>query len=165
MSVNQRRMNRMSRSPTSERTSSALRGATVLVIGRERYLLAGRPHPTLRRMPARRAVLAFLVFLTACGSSVASGSHPSGSGSTAGAPPCGPTSAHTIVADGAARVYSMSGTVHGCARHGHGSYRLGSTARSIREGRVGPVALAGSDAAYGIATFGVDTGSSQIVVR
>jgi hypothetical protein len=37
--------------------------------------------------------------------------------------------------------------------------------RSIREGRVGPVALAGRDAGYGLARYGVDTVSAEVIVR
>jgi hypothetical protein len=64
-----------------------------------------------------------------------------------------------------ARIYSLHGEVYGCARRGHGSYRLGSTGRMLREPRVGPVALAGVDAAYGQSTSGVDTTTASVIVR
>jgi len=89
---------------------------------------------------------------------------PAGAGA-AGASPCGSAGGHTLAADRIARVYSLGGAVYGCRRGTHHSYRLGAASRSIREGRVGPVALAGAIAAYGLASFGVDTGSSQVVVR
>ena len=64
-----------------------------------------------------------------------------------------------------ARVYSVGQGVYGCAAGGRGALRLGAVARSIREGRAGPIALAGTTAAYGYTRFGVDTVSSEVVVR
>jgi hypothetical protein len=78
---------------------------------------------------------------------------------------CGPGHAKTLAADGAARVYSHDGNVYGCARAGHESFRLGSVANSMSEGRAGPIALAGVDVAYGLTYYGVDTISADVVVR
>jgi hypothetical protein len=63
-----------------------------------------------------------------------------------------------------ARVYSANGDVYGCSLGAKQSYRLGSAARSIRQGRVGPLALAGRDAAYGFTRYGVDTLSATVIV-
>jgi hypothetical protein len=64
-----------------------------------------------------------------------------------------------------ARVYSWHGGVFGCSFAGGRSFRLGNVARSLREARVQPVVVAGSNAAFGLSSFGVDTGSTQVVVR
>lgn len=79
--------------------------------------------------------------------------------------PCGPRAANTLRSDPRARIYEAQGQVYGCARDERRSYRLGAAARTIHEGRVGPVALTGTTVAYGLASYGVDTGSSQVVVR
>jgi hypothetical protein len=64
-----------------------------------------------------------------------------------------------------ARVYAQRGSVYGCAVGHRRSYLIGAGTRSIREGRAGPVAVGGEDAAYGLTSFGVDTGSSVVIVR
>jgi len=79
--------------------------------------------------------------------------------------PCGPASAHTLASDGAARVYSQHGRVFGCAAADQKSFRLGAAGGSVDQKRVGPLALAGVDAAYGLTTSGVDTISAEVVVR
>jgi hypothetical protein len=78
---------------------------------------------------------------------------------------CGPGHAKTLASDRAARVYSQGGNVYGCARAGHQSFRLGTLANSMSEGRAGPVNLAGTDVAYGLTYYGIDTISADIVVR
>ena len=78
---------------------------------------------------------------------------------------CGPAKAKTLAADSSARVYSRGGSVYGCAKSGHKSFRLGAVANSMSEGRAGPIALAGVDVAYGLTYFGVDTISADVVVR
>jgi hypothetical protein len=55
--------------------------------------------------------------------------------------------------------------VFGCSFAGGRSFRLGNVARSIREARVQPVAIAGNDAAYGLSSFGVDTIGTEVVIR
>jgi hypothetical protein len=55
--------------------------------------------------------------------------------------------------------------VYGCSFAVGRSFRLGNVARSIREARVQPVAVAGNDAAYGLSSFGVDTIGTEVVVR
>jgi hypothetical protein len=128
-------------------------------------------------MRTRACLLAGLVVLTACGTSAgksggtAGGSAAAGkSGGTAGGSAaagrtCGPSAGETLARDSRARVYALSGSVYGCTVSGRHAYRLGSAARTIREGRVGPVALAGIDVAFGLTSYGVDTGSAQVVVR
>lgn len=78
---------------------------------------------------------------------------------------CGPSRARTLAADREARVYSSGGKVYGCARGSHSSYVLGSTSNSMGEGRVGPIALAGVDVAFGRTTSGVDVISAEVVVE
>jgi hypothetical protein len=78
---------------------------------------------------------------------------------------CGPPHAKTLAADRVARIYSRGGEVYGCAAGARRSYLLGSSSRSIRQGRVGPAALAGRIAAYGLTSYGVDTVSASVVVR
>ena len=55
--------------------------------------------------------------------------------------------------------------MYGCSFSAGRSFRLGSTARALRETRVDPVAVAGHDAAYGVSSFGVDTVRTSVVVR
>jgi hypothetical protein len=80
---------------------------------------------------------------------------------------CGPSSARTLAADHSARIYANDGHVFGCARAGKQSFRLGteSLSHSTSEGRVGPIALARTDVAYGLTYFGVDTISAEVTVR
>jgi hypothetical protein len=123
-------------------------------------------------MRARCGILAGALVLAACGSS--SGMAPSqSSGATAStAQPgagaraaCGPAGAQTLAVDRVARVYQSGGNVYGCFTTTGHTYVLGASARSIREGRAGPIALAGRYVAYGYARFGVDTVSATVVVR
>jgi hypothetical protein len=120
----------------------------------------------------RCGMLAGLVALTACGSSSGQPQttaippgHTTTGADTAAQPPCGPAAAHTVAVTAGARIYSLRGEVYGCAHRGHGSFRLGSTGRTLREPRVGPVALAGVDAAYGQSNSGVDTSTASVIVR
>jgi hypothetical protein len=55
--------------------------------------------------------------------------------------------------------------VFGCSAAGHRSFRLGHANRVLAQARVGPVAVAGDVAAYGLANFGVDTVTASVVVR
>jgi len=89
------------------------------------------------------------------------------SGASAHGPLCGPSKAHTLASDALARVYSRGGKVYGCAKGSHSSYFLGSTSPSAtrERARVGPIALAGVDVAFGRTTSGVDVISAEVVVR
>lgn len=78
---------------------------------------------------------------------------------------CGPAHATTLAADHLARIYSDGGNVFGCTRGGDERFRLGTATHSMSEGRAGPIALAGTDAAYGLTYYGVDTISAQVDVR
>jgi hypothetical protein len=55
--------------------------------------------------------------------------------------------------------------VYGCADRAGKSYRLGTSGFCTGADRVGPVALSGEVAAYGVQRCGVDTGTAQTVVR
>ena len=87
------------------------------------------------------------------------------SGASAHGAVCGPSKAHTLAADSLARVYSRDGKVYGCAKGSHSSYVLGSASHSVGQARVGPIALAGVDVAYGKTTSGEDVISAEVVVR
>jgi hypothetical protein len=110
----------------------------------------------------RLTIAALLVALAACGSSAGQRSSVSQHGPTVA---CGPASAHTVAAGRLARVYSVGATVYGCSNPAGKSYRLGQTKNCIRTSLVGPVKVAGKLAAYGLESCGVDTGSTQVVVR
>lgn len=118
-------------------------------------------------MRSRIAILAVAALVCACGSSSA---RPASSDAGSGAPrhaslPCGPGSARTLAADRTARVYVAGQRVLGCARGAGRSYVLGERANCLRAWRVAPVALSGELVAYGAERCGVDTGSSEVVVR
>jgi hypothetical protein len=59
----------------------------------------------------------------------------------------------------------MNQVVYGCSVQRGRTFRLGHATRSISESRVGPVAVAGNDAAYGLSNFGVDTVRTSVEVR
>jgi hypothetical protein len=105
----------------------------------------------------RLPVLGALLTLTACGAATAK--------SGAAHLPCGPGSGRTLAAGKLARVYSLHGSVYGCAAGGKKSYSLGLATRSVLGARVGPVVVAGDMAAYGLTAFGVDTAPTQVIVR
>lgn len=122
---------------------------------------------TLVGMRLRGICAALAVAIAGCGSSQTQSSAAESTQTRARPPaadPCGSPSARTLAADAVARVYAEGETVYGCA-HGGRAYRLGASSRSIREGRVGPVALAGVVAAYGLSRYGVDTVAAAVVVR
>ncbi len=124
----------------------------------------------LALVAARGSLVALLVFLASCGSSAANPSTGLSGKSTPGAHPgklasCGPATASTLTANRQVRVYARHDVVYGCSAARGKSFRLGHATRSIAESRVGPVALGGEIAAYGLERFGVDTGRSSIVVR
>jgi hypothetical protein len=55
--------------------------------------------------------------------------------------------------------------VFGCSVKGHKVFALGQTTSCVRSRRVAPVTVAGELAAYGLEQCGVDTGSTNVVVR
>jgi hypothetical protein len=142
----------------------------------ERYLLVIRPVRTLGGVRVRCGLLALVVVITACGSSTAASS-TSGSGggsgttaattstSTASAASCGPAAATTLASNRSARIYNSGGWVYGCVRATGHRVKLGNARFCVRSQRAAPVALAGTLAAYGLETCGVDTGSSVVIVR
>jgi hypothetical protein len=64
-----------------------------------------------------------------------------------------------------ARVYALGGLVYGCSAQGGRRVRLGQTRTCLGTPRVGPVAVAGKFAAYGLQSCGVDTGQGSVLVR
>lgn len=117
-------------------------------------------------MRLRCGLWGLAIAIAACGSSSASPQAvPSSPAPRSSPAQCGPPSAHTLAASHLARVYALSGGVYGCSLGGHRSFRLGNEARSIREGRVGPLAVAGRDVAYGLTRYGVDTLSATVIVE
>jgi hypothetical protein len=62
-------------------------------------------------------------------------------------------------------VYVLHQVVYGCSVARGRSFRLGRAERALSESRVGPVAVAGNVAAYGLQSFGVDTVRASVVVR
>lgn len=87
------------------------------------------------------------------------------SGASAHGAVCGPPKARTLAADSLARVYSQGKKVYGCAKGAHSSYALGSASSSMGQDRVGPIALAGVDVAFGSTNSGVDVISAEVVVK
>jgi hypothetical protein len=112
-------------------------------------------------------ILALLVVLAACGSSSASSAppQPTATQPAGGHGSCGPANANTLAANGRVRVYALHQAVFGCSAARRHSFRLGHATRSIGEDEVGPVAVAGDLAAYGLRRFGVDTALASVVVR
>jgi hypothetical protein len=123
------------------------------LLARRTLLGRGTILATVRARPWIVALVA-LVVVTPCGSSLA-----------AGARRCGPASGKTIAANGRVRVYALHQVVYGCSLARGRSFRLGHASRALSESRVGPVAVAGDLAAYGLQSFGVDTVSTSVVVR
>src|ERR1035441_6832483 len=86
--------------------------------------------------------------LAACSASWASnrtaGAAGAGTAGTAGvgAARCGPAGGRTLAADAGARVYSLQGSVYGCANRSR-LYRLGGAGNCISARHVGPVIVAG----------------------
>jgi hypothetical protein len=115
---------------------------------------------TILAVVLARPWIVALVVVVACGSAVAESA-----GSTAAATRCGPASAKTLAGDGRVRVYALHQVVYGCSAARGRSFRLGHASRAVAEARVGPVAVAGDLAAYGLQSFGVDTVSTTVVVR
>ena len=113
-------------------------------------------------------MVTLLVLLASCGSSAAQSVDSRGTSSSAtfvAATACGPAGATTLAADGRARIYVVDQIVYGCSASGHRSFRLGHANRVFAQARVGPAAVAGDVAAYGLANFGVDTVTASVVVR
>jgi hypothetical protein len=78
---------------------------------------------------------------------------------------CGDSHGHTLVQNGSARVYTLHGGVYACASPNGVVYHLGSSSVCVGTRRAAPVALAGRLVAYGLESCGVDTGSTEVVVR
>src|SRR5581483_822753 len=155
MTVNHRRMKRMSRSEASEVTSSAVRGVSGIGVA----LWSGGGY--LGGMATRLACMligAGAFALGSCGAG--SGAAPKGAAAA-----CQPAHARTLAADRTVRVFALSGEVYGCSERTRRVTRLGRSNVCIGTSRAGPAAVAGELAAYGLQTCGVDTGFSEVVVR
>jgi hypothetical protein len=105
------------------------------------------------------ALTAAVCALAACGSSSAASSGGSA------ALHCGPANRHTVAHSSQARVYVSGQALYGCAVSGDHRFRLGSTGGCIGGTSVGPVAVAGRLVAYAARRCGVDTSTSQVVVK
>jgi hypothetical protein len=101
--------------------------------------------------------------LSACGASA--GSARTSVESTGSVPPCAQAGSKTLAANGSVRVFSQGAFVYGCSQRTGRRSRLGRSALCIGAARVGPVVVAGDDAAYGLERCGVDTGFTQVVVK
>jgi hypothetical protein len=80
-------------------------------------------------------------------------------------PPCGATGAKRLAHSADAVVYSRRGTAYACAFGVGKSYKLGATKLCIGTSLAGPFALAGTVVAYGLESCGVDTSSTEVVVK
>lgn len=87
------------------------------------------------------------------------------SGGAHGGSVCGPLTARTLASSSHARVYALGAGAFGCAAGGRKSFRLGGTSTCIGADRVGPIVVAGEIAAFASERCGVDTGSTQVLVR
>jgi hypothetical protein len=120
-----------------------------------------------------RAVHRFaaVLALAACTASSASAhavgasgaSRTTGTARVAGAR-CGSAAGRTLAADARVRVYALHGSVYGCAGPGR-QYRLGGAGNCILAHCVGPVAVAGALAAYGLKSCGIDLCTARVIVR
>jgi hypothetical protein len=70
-----------------------------------------------------------------------------------------------LAGSGRARVYLSHGVVVGCAGGSQRRFVLGRSGICIGATRVAPVRVVGVLAAYGAERCGVDTGSTQVIVR
>jgi hypothetical protein len=98
--------------------------------------------------------------LVACGGS--SGSRNASGGR---APACHPPGAQLLAASRTADVFSLNRSVYGCYEPTGKRYKLGASTVCVGSTQIGPASVAGAIAAYGAETCGVDTGSSQVIVR
>jgi hypothetical protein len=78
---------------------------------------------------------------------------------------CGPAAGRTLAHGARARVYALGSWIYGCARGGGRPVRLSRAGPCPGSAQLGPFALAGAVAAYASRTCGVDTATSQVVVR
>ena len=70
-----------------------------------------------------------------------------------------------IARDSAAVVYSRGGSAYACANSAGKTYKLGATGLCIGVLRAAPFALVHDLVGYGLTKCGVDTSSTQVVVR
>jgi hypothetical protein len=73
---------------------------------------------------------------------------------------CGDARGKTLAHSARARVYSLNGTAYGCANPNGRAFKLGSLRSCLAGSLAGPFAVAGRDAAYGLETCGIDSGTA-----
>jgi hypothetical protein len=79
---------------------------------------------------------------------------------------CHPASATVLASGRLARVFSLHGSVYGCAERSGRRTLLGSSNTCLRRSLAGPAAaVSGPLAAYSLEMCGVDTGYTSVVVR
>jgi hypothetical protein len=103
--------------------------------------------------------------MSGSGTGTTSGSGTGTTTSAAGAtgdPVCGPRGAHTLAANGHGRVYAVGSSIYACSLHPRRHYLLGHKSCLGHGHGIGPVALHGSDLAFGERSCGVDTITSTI---
>src|SRR5438270_10301871 len=110
-------------------------------------------------------LLTIAIGLTACGSSSASPSPATSTATPAKAVSCGPRSARTLASSRRARVYVQKQVVYGCSAGHRRVLRLGELGPCRLAACVALVHVAGDAVAYASVHRGVDTGSSDVVVR
>jgi hypothetical protein len=158
----------MSRSWTSDITSSAVSGAELLVIGANTLLARGGGGTYAQVVRSRSGFVALALAIAGCGSSQATSqarTAPRTEPQPQASRDCGPASAKTLAASPLARVYELGKGVYGCTNRAGKSYRIGTSGFCTRADHVGPIAVSGQVAAYGVQRCGVDTGTGQVVVR
>ena len=118
-------------------------------------------------MRLRSALAVLALALAGCGAARATPEGGTSAPSGGGSPACAPPGSRTLASDRQASVYRQGKTVYGCSSLGGRTsiHRLGSAGFCTMSDKVGPVALSGQVAAYGIQRCGVDTGTAQVVVR
>src|SRR5437763_15651522 len=175
MSVNHRRMKRISRSLTSAVTSWAVSASAVAVIESERYLLALAGYARGVRVPwlAAAAGTIGIAAISGCGTASKSGLAPRALTATTATsttesprPGCDPApGARALATSRSVRVFRNREFVYACLNTGEG-FRLGRSGHCDQPNRegIGQIALADRVLAFGLETCGVDTGSTNLIV-
>jgi hypothetical protein len=113
---------------------------------------------------ARRAISESLPLVAATLTAAACGA--AAPSLAAGQDRCAAPVSHTLAADDAARIFAFNGAIYGCIDSTGVRRNLGGDGVcNLPAGRVGPVRLVGVTVGYGLRSCGVDTASSQVLVR
>lgn len=113
------------------------------------------------RQPVHLGVLGALVL----GALVLGGSAAAGTSAGATTVSCGPAGATTLARSPLARIYVQRHSVYGCVSGASRQVRLGGDGACPGSEHLGPLAVAGEVVAYASRTCGVDTASTQVIVR